>query len=97
MTLEVLLPIDLATSPSDLDQDGRPDVFDLDDDGDGVDDQLDAFPRDEKEQIDTDLDGIGDNEDSDDDDDNVPDSLDAFPADKLESVDTDGDGRWRSS
>ena len=90
--LEVLLPNDLASTPIDFDQDGRPDVFDLDNDGDGADDEVDAFPRDQSEQLDTDADGLGDNEDTDDDGDQMRDELDAFPTDASESKDSDGDG-----
>ena len=92
MELETLLPNDLASTPIDFDQDGRPDVFDVDNDGDGVDDEVDAFPRDQNEQLDTDADGRGDNEDSDDDGDRVRDDQDAFPTDASESKDSDGDG-----
>lgn len=60
------------------------DVFDTltefpDTDGDGVKDNLDAFPNDATETVDTDNDGVGDN-------------ADAFPNDATETVDTDGDG-----
>ncbi len=48
-------------------------------DGDGVVDELDAFPDDETEWADTDGDGVGDNSD-------------ACPEDETDSVDTDGDG-----
>ena len=90
--LETLLPNDLASTPVDYDQDGRPDVFDVDNDGDGVDDEVDAFPRDQDEQLDTDSDGLGDNEDTDDDGDQVQDDQDAFPTDASESQDSDADG-----
>lgn len=40
---------------------------DDDDDGDGVPDELDAFPLDATERVDTDSDGVGNNADSDDD------------------------------
>ena len=51
----------------------------VDSDGDGVTDDMDAFPDDAGETKDTDGDGTGDN-------------ADAFPEDPAESVDTDGDG-----
>ena len=65
---------------------------DLDDDGDGVADDADAFPLDATESLDSDNDGIGNNTDDDDDNDGVTDALDAFPLDSSESQDTDGDG-----
>jgi len=48
-------------------------------DGDGVVNEVDAFPRDSQESVDTDGDGVGDNSD-------------AFPADITETEDTDKDG-----
>ena len=50
-----------------------------DDDGDGVPNDLDAFPNDPTESVDSDGDGVGDN-------------ADVFPNDPLETQDTDGDG-----
>jgi hypothetical protein len=47
-------------------------------DGDGVADNVDAFPNDPSESVDTDGDNVGDN-------------ADAFPNDATETVDTDGD------
>ena len=64
----------------------------LDNDGDGVSNENDAFPEDPTETVDTDLDGIGNNADSDDDGDGVNDDSDAFPLDPAETVDTDLDG-----
>ena len=64
----------------------------VDGDGDGVDDETDAFPNDSSETKDTDSDGVGDNADTDDDNDGVLDVNDAFPLDSSESVDTDTDG-----
>lgn len=70
-------------------------------DGDGVPDQVDAFPLDKNESADKDLDGIGDNSDhypnnpaewADSDDDGLADNADAFPLDATERLDTDGDG-----
>lgn len=66
-------------------------------DGDGVPDDLDAFPNDAGESVDSDADGIGDNADSDDDNDGVSDAaelqcgLDPLTADT--SIDSDRDGR----
>ena len=57
----------------DLDGDGLDDVTDSDDDGDGVADSIDAFPRNASETLDTDGDGIGNNTDSDDDNDGFTD------------------------
>ncbi|WP_440875651.1 hypothetical protein [Thalassotalea sp. PLHSN55] len=64
----------------------------LDSDGDGVADELDAFPSDPTETVDTDNDGIGNNADPDDDNDGRKDELDAFPLDPTEKFDFDGDG-----
>ncbi len=77
---------------TDTDKDGIIDIFDTDDDGDGVDDTSDAFPLDASETLDTDGDGIGNNTDTDDDNDGVDDSSDAFPLDATETLDTDSDG-----
>ena len=67
-------------------------LSETDSDNDGVTDDLDAFPTDPAEQIDTDNDGTGDNADLDDDNDGVTDDLDAFPTDPAEQIDTDNDG-----
>ena len=67
-------------------------TLDADDDNDGVSDELDLFPLDPSENMDTDGDGIGNNTDSDDDNDGVDDTADAFPLNALEGLDTDGDG-----
>ena len=73
-----LFPFDpLETIDTDLDGIGN--NTDVDDDGDGVSDELDAFPLDAEETVDTDSDGVGDN-------------ADAFPLDILETLDTDLDG-----
>ena len=67
-----------------------------DSDGDGVVDELDAFPNDPNEWIDTDEDGTGNNADLDDDDDGMPDSwetengLDPLRDDSQEDADGDG-------
>ena len=52
-------------SSIDTDGDGRTNPFDIDDDGDGVEDASDAFPLDATETLDTDSDGIGNNDDID--------------------------------
>ena len=75
----------------DTDGDGTPDYLDDDDDGDGVLDSEDAFPKDSSETVDTDGDGTGNNSDDDDDNDGVSDDSDAFPLDPSETLDTDGD------
>lgn len=81
----------LASAP-DFDADGIADIADLDDDNDGVNDSVDAFPKNADETLDTDSDGIGNNADTDDDGDGVEDSSDVFPLDASETLDTDGDG-----
>ena len=76
-------------------------LADADDDNDGVEDAIDAFPTDASESQDQDLDGVGDNADAfpqdasetlDTDGDGVGDNADVFDLDVSESVDTDGDG-----
>lgn len=57
------------------------DYVQLDSDGDGVYDHLDAFPNDASESVDTDGDQIGNNSDTDDDNDGVADVRDGFPLD----------------
>jgi len=52
-----------------------------DTDGDAFLDNVDAFPLDPSESLDTDGDGIGNNADTDDDNDGVPDQQDDFPLD----------------
>ena len=51
----------------------------IDSDGDGISDEMDAFPHDATETMDSDSDGIGDN-------------ADAFPLDATETIDSDSDG-----
>ena len=63
-----------------------------DSDGDGVLNEIDAFPQDPGESVDTDNDGIGNNADPDDDGDSVLDENDAFPLNAAETADTDDDG-----
>lgn len=76
---------------ADTDRDGVPNASDPDDDNDGVDDSLDAYPFDKSEQYDIDGDGVGNNKDDDDDNDGVKDKEDAFPIDYNESKDVDHD------
>jgi hypothetical protein len=73
----------------------------IDSDGDGYNDDVDAFPNDPTEWLDSDGDGTGDNADAfpndatettDTDGDGVGDNSDAFPNDASETTDTDGDG-----
>jgi len=69
----------------------------LDQDGDGVNDDLDAFPFDPTESSDNDKDGIGDNADPDDDNDGWSDAEEkAYGTDPKDPnnkpLDTDGDG-----
>ncbi len=72
-----------------------------DTDGDGTNNELDAFPYDALEVKDSDGDGVGDNTDRfpndrlesvDNDGDGVGDNADAFPNDSQETVDSDFDG-----
>ena len=76
-------------------------LFDIDSDGDGVTDALDAFPSDASETSDTDGDGVGDNTDEfpnsvnesvDSDGDGVGDNADMFPSNGDQTIDSDGDG-----
>ena len=77
---------------NDTDMDSIGDVCDDDIDGDGVDNDNDAFPNDSNETADYDGDGTGDNADADDDNDGMNDTSDAYPYDQNETTDTDGDG-----
>jgi len=70
----------------DADRDGIGDPADEDDDGDGVPDSDDRWPRD------TDNDGLENWADLDDDNDGVDDAQDDLPFDPDESLDSDGDG-----
>ncbi len=65
--------------------------FNGDRDNDGVRDNVDAFPDDPSESVDTDGDGVGNNTDTDDDNDGVLDVNDAFPLDASEHADADND------
>jgi len=51
----------------------------IDTDGDGYIDEIDQFPNDYTEWLDSDYDGIGNNADSDDDNDGISDDSDLFP------------------
>ncbi|MFA7685585.1 MAG: PKD domain-containing protein [Candidatus Gracilibacteria bacterium] len=75
----------------DTDHDGLKNTIDLDDDGDGVNDDKDFAPLNAAEQYDTDGDGTGNNKDLDDDNDGVPDKFDEMPLDPNETTDTDKD------
>ena len=66
---------------SDFDGDGEIDFYDIDDDNDGYNDDVDAFSLDPNEWSDYDMDGYGDNTDMDDDNDGYWDSCE--PADWL--------------
>ncbi len=86
-----------TSTNTDTDGDGTPDIYDTDDDNDGVADASDAFPLDASESIDTDHDSIGNNADSDDDNDGISDvdevanGLDPLNASDSQA-DFDGDG-----
>ena len=76
-------------------------IIDIDSDGDGTMDSVDAFPDDPSETTDSDGDGTGDNADMfpndasetfDDDGDGTGDNGDAFPQDVTQWADQDGDG-----
>jgi len=58
-------PNDPKSKPKDLDGDGIPDEYDLDMDGDGVNNWQDPFPRNAQESADADGDGVGDSQDGD--------------------------------
>jgi subtilisin-like proprotein convertase family protein len=85
-------PLDPNSVPADLDGDGIPDINDPDIDGDQVNNDVDAFPRNPRESSDNDGDGIGDNADIDDDNDSYIDVMDAFPMDAAKQQDSDQDG-----
>jgi hypothetical protein len=86
-------PLDPTDMPSDMDGDYRCDALDGDRDGDRVNNDLDAFPDDYNEWVDTDGDGTGNNADTDDDGDGTPDSEDDFPLDECADIDYDDDGQ----
>ncbi len=60
-------------------------------DNDGIINDIDKFPSDPTEWLDTDNDNIGDNTDTDIDGDNILNEADAFPLDVTEWLDTDND------
>ena len=86
-----------ATSAPDTDGDGRPDVLDSDDDGDGRSTQSELGPRENgdgnpADALDTDRDGQKDYLDVDADDDGVGDADDSAPLDPSSCRDLDADG-----
>lgn len=64
----------------------------VDSDGDGFTDNIDAFPNNVLEWLDTDKDGVGDNSDTDIDGDGALNAQDAFPKNPAEQKDSDLDG-----
>jgi len=58
-------PHSATSKPADLDGDGIPNEFDLDTDGDGVNNWQDPFPLDAQQSADADGDGVGDTLDDD--------------------------------
>lgn len=80
------------TVQQDTDHDGIPNSSDPDKDGDGVNNEEDAFPVTASESKDTDGDGQGNNADTDDDNDGTPDSEDEMPEDSRYTKDQDKDG-----
>ena len=95
-------PLVSTNVPIDSDMDGICDVNDDDIDGDGVSNDVDAFPLSACASVDNDGDGYPDSivadcttnlvEDLDDDNDGFSDLVDAFPLDVTEWYDTDSDG-----
>jgi hypothetical protein len=77
----VSVHVNISVKRPDLDEDGTPDVYDSDLDGDGYLNYEDAFPYQMTEWLDSDLDGIGNNEDKDDDNDRYMDPYDDYPLD----------------
>lgn len=76
----------------DFDGDLIGNTADPDDDNDGVTDDVDAFPTDANEWLDTDLDGKGNNLDLDDDGDGISDAKENMRGTDPLKSDTDGDG-----
>ncbi|MGR6871626.1 hypothetical protein ACU6U9_04815 [Pseudomonas sp. HK3] len=70
---------------------------DSDQDNDGINDDMDAFPNNPLEWSDLDSDGIGDNSDDDIDGDTYSNNNDAFPRDITEWADLDNDGIGNNS
>ena len=94
-------PFNPFSIPEDADKDGLSDAEEIelgtdpnnyDTDGDGVNDNVDAFPLDPEHNSDHDVEALPDLLDPDDDNYGVPDRSDVFPYDPLESEDTDYDG-----
>jgi hypothetical protein len=75
-----------------LDGDADGDACDEDIDDDGAPNDLDAFPFDPTEKLDTDHDGVGDNVDRDDDNDGWSDTFERRRGTDPKNPDTDGDG-----
>ena len=93
--MDSLRPLDgglpAVRSQADPEGEGVTNGIDLDDDGDGAADVIDAPPLDASEWLDSDGRGIGDFADSDADGDGVENALDAFPRSPCEWKDFDGD------
>lgn len=81
-----------VTVQQDTDHDGIPNSTDSDKDGDGVNNEEDAFPISSLESKDTDGDGRGNNTDTDDDNDGTLDPEDQMPEDARYTKDQDSDG-----
>jgi hypothetical protein len=79
-------------APADFDVDGLADCVDVDDDNDGYEDSVDAFPTNASEWVDSDGDGTGNNADADDDGDGFDDAIDNCPQVANDQLDGDGDG-----
>jgi hypothetical protein len=90
-TVDIALLVTADVAP-DIDNDGRPNHEDPDDDQDGVPDDRDAFPLDPHEWADKDRDWIGDNLDADDDGDGTPDDENHNGIPDHEELDFDDDG-----
>ncbi|EIJ0968866.1 hypothetical protein LH716_001876 [Vibrio vulnificus] len=90
-TIEDTSAEDLADKKPEFDYDTDNDG-NMDNDGDGVPDSLDAYPDDATEYRNFDGDELGDNADPDDDNDGVKDVDDLFPNDNTQAGDPDKDG-----